>query len=93
MTYEELEADIRNDRYYEWLDEQAKCRKCGTVVKEDAGIYDEDRDEYFCDQKCVDNYESDRDEAAYLARFEGEGPVTAGERQVREWRQHQKEQR
>jgi len=28
-----------------------------------------------------------------MARFEGEGPVTAGERQVREWRQHQKEQR
>jgi NAD-dependent SIR2 family protein deacetylase len=93
MTYEELEADIRNDRYYEWLDEQAKCRKCGTVLKEDVGIYDEDRDEYFCNQKCLDNYESDRDEAAYMARFEGEGPVTAGERQVREWRNHQKEQR
>ena len=65
MTYEELEADARNDRYYEWLEEQPKCRTCGTVVKEDAGIYDEDRDEYFCNQKCVDNYESDRAEAAY----------------------------
>jgi len=93
MTYEELEADIRSDRYYEWLDEQPKCRHCRKLWREEGSIYDEDRDEYFCNQKCLDNYESDRDEAAYMARFEGEEPVTAGERQVREWRQHQKEQR
>jgi hypothetical protein len=93
MTYEELEADERNDRYHEWLQDQPKCRRCRKLWKEETGIYSEEHDEIFCNQKCLDNYESDRDEAAYMARFEGEEPVTAGERQVREWRQHQKEQR
>jgi len=87
MTYEELEADARADRYYEWLEDQPKCRKCGKLWKEATGIYDEDRDEYYCNQKCVDNYESDRDEAAYMAQFEGEGPVTASERHQRDWQQ------
>ena len=33
MTDEELEADVRRDRYYEWLDEQPKCQHCGTLAK------------------------------------------------------------
>ena len=28
MMMEELEADARTDRYYEWLQDQPKCRKC-----------------------------------------------------------------
>ena len=47
MTYEELEADSATDRYYEWLEDQPKCRKCGKLWKEATGIYDEDRDEVF----------------------------------------------
>ena len=64
MMWEELEADIRRERYYEWLDEQPKCKQCGTLWKEEGSIYDEDRDEYFCDQACVDEYNEERDERA-----------------------------
>jgi hypothetical protein len=69
MMFEELEADERRDAYYEWLDDQPKCRRCRKLWKEEGGIYDEDRDEYFCDQKCVDKHEVDRAEAAQERRF------------------------
>lgn len=83
---EELEADIRKDAYYEWLDEQPKCKQCGTLWKEEGSIYDENCDDYYCDQECVDNYEVGRAEAAYMRQFEGEGPVTARERQEQQAR-------
>jgi hypothetical protein len=92
MMIEELEADERRDRYNEWLDEQPKCRYCGTLWREEGSIYDEERDEYFCDQACVDKHEEGRAEAAYMRRFEGEGPVTARERYVDAWQQ-KREQR
>jgi len=88
MMREELEADIRSERYQEWLDEQPKCKYCGKLWKEETGIYDEDCDEYFCDQTCVDNYEENRAEAAYMRQFEGEGPVTARERNERDWKEY-----
>ena len=60
MMNEELEADERKDRYYEWLDEQPKCRHCGTLWREEGSIYDEESDEYFCDQDCVDEHEEEQ---------------------------------
>ena len=57
MMREELEADIRADAYYEWLNEQPKCEHCGTLWREEGNIYDEETDEYYCDQECVDNHE------------------------------------
>jgi hypothetical protein len=70
MMMEELEADERGDRYHEWLDEQPKCRTCGTLWREEGSIYDEENDEYFCDQTCVDKLEEARSERASEARFE-----------------------
>jgi hypothetical protein len=70
MMMEELEADARNDRYQEWLEDQPKCRKCGTLWREEGSIYDEERDEYFCDQACVDEHEQEMAEAANERRFE-----------------------
>jgi hypothetical protein len=79
MMIEELEADARRDAYYEWLDEQPKCRYCRKLWREEGGIYDEDRDEYFCDQKCVDGQEEERSVQAQERRFhkywEGAGGV------------------
>jgi hypothetical protein len=88
MMREELEADIRSERYQEWLDEQPKCKHCGTLWREEGGIYDENCDDYYCDQECVDNYENDRAESIWVRHFEGEGPVTARERQERLARLH-----
>lgn len=75
MMWEELEADARRDRYYEWLDEQPKCKHCGTLWKDEGSIYNEDRDEYFCDQACVDEYNEEHsgkaEERAFHANWEG----------------------
>lgn len=68
MMKEELEADIRADRYQEWLADQPKCRQCGELWTED-GIYDDNRDEYYCDQTCIAEYEQEKAEAAQEARF------------------------
>jgi hypothetical protein len=91
MMYEELEADERRDAYHEWLDEQPKCRQCGTLWDEKSGIYDEEYDRYFCDQSCVENFEQDQAEAAnerYLESFYGgDRPVTERERHVQAWQQ------
>jgi len=59
MTYEELAADARRDAYYEWLDEQPRCKHCGTSWREEGSIHNEETDEYFCDQDCVDSYEQE----------------------------------
>lgn len=55
MTLEELEADIAQDRYQEWLADQAKCQNCGAIETKD-GLYDEDRRAYFCDEACLTDY-------------------------------------
>jgi hypothetical protein len=91
MTREELEADIRNERYQEWRKDQPECEFCHKLWTED-GIYDEDRDQYFCDDECKESYEQNKAEAAYLRLFEGEGPVTAGERheQMARWQRELK---
>ena len=74
MMKDELEADIRSERYHEWLDEQPKCRYCGTLWREEGGIYDENCDDYYCDQACIDGLR--REEQRQRSRqFEGEGPV------------------
>ena len=75
MMKEELEADIRQERYQEWLDEQPKCKYCGKLWREEGGIYDENCDDYYCDQACVDGYEEERSvkaqERAFHAYWEG----------------------
>ena len=35
MMKAELEADIRADRYYEWLEGQPKCRHCGEFLEKE----------------------------------------------------------
>ena len=73
MMKDEIEADIRADRYYEWLDDQPKCKQCGKLWREEAGIYDENCDDYYCDQACVDEYESDRSEGYGCGISKGKG--------------------
>jgi hypothetical protein len=69
MMIEELEADARAVRYYEWLEDQPKCRHCRKLWREEGGIYDEENDEYFCDQGCVDGHEEERSVQAQERRF------------------------
>jgi hypothetical protein len=91
MTREELEADIRADNYWEWRKDQPECEYCHKLWTED-GIYDEDRDEYFCNQACQESHEQDRAEAVYERRLEGEEPVTGDERreQMARWQRELK---
>jgi len=91
MTREELEADIRNDRYQEWREDQPECEFCHKLWAE-GGIYDEDYERYFCDDQCQGSYEQNRAEAVYERRLEGEGPVTASERheQMARWQRELK---
>lgn len=92
MTREELEADIRNERYQEWRKDQPECEFCHKLWSED-GVYDEDHDRYFCDDQCQGSYEQDKAERAYesyLESFYG-GEIATQDEQREEMARWQRE--